>query len=274
MNTWKFKTIEFNTQNSKYVIDSYSLNDGNTRYQEYENINFDGSSIYNIHYNTRVVIISGHIVGDNEADLIEAKQELFRICNAKSKDKLFYSNGYSEYFIDAIANLPTLGKQNGYAIPFSLAFDCYNFYWYEKELTSVPVISRQDLVTTSFTLPCVFTSRINEGNIYNNNLFEEYPLIKIYGGADGGVNNIVITNNSTTQVIEFNYTISAEEIITIDCANVKVYNDKGENLINYISDDFAEFVLAIGNNYVTATCDVGQTQVAVNFEYHKKLIGV
>ncbi len=137
------------------------------------------------------------------------------------------------------------------------------------------IYERVDLVSESFTPPCVFTRRVEGGNLINEGDVATEPVITVIcNGASDGEASLIIKNNDTGAKIEINKTFSAGETITIDTKTAEIYDGGGSSLLSSISDDtyLSEFVLKRGDNRISVVSTELSSQLSVICEYDRKYL--
>lgn len=270
------KYLEFNgirfSADSPFPFYSFSPNEGTTEYQSDTFVGQDGENITNIRYPSRMVSLSGNIVADTDEQFIAYRQQLFTKCNGKTKEELYYFDGFTKYKAAAIANIPQLGETHATSQVYNVNFILLDFYWQRADKTIIPLFERIDTVETSFTLPCVFTKRTAGATIYNGTDFDIYPILKI-GIINSETVDLKIKNETSGAVIELpNYSFNAGETLIIDTEKYKAAIN-GINIINSLND-FSDWRISPGENVITIKN--GENSVSLNavIEYNDKLVGV
>lgn len=145
----------------------------------------------------------------------------------------------------------------------------------EFPLVRQGIFERVDLVSGSLSLPCVFTRRVCGGSFYNNGDLTTEPILTILCiSSAGNESSLKLNNNTTGAKIELTYKFKAGDVITIDTKNAEIYNQNGESLLPYISDDtyLSEFVLSKGENEISVTSSLLTNDLQVICEYNKKYL--
>lgn len=139
-------------------------------------------------------------------------------------------------------------------------------YFTDFSETEIPIYSLKNLVTNTFTLPCVFTERLNHATILNEGGKYVYPIIKISatGTSKESSNVISIANSTINSVIKINYVMSDNETITINLKSRMITSDKNGVITDNITDDtiLSNFYLTVGKNDVSFTSN--DTSQAIN----------
>lgn len=271
----EFNGIKFTSESdTNYIYNYFNPNDGDTSYQSDVPLGYDGEIISNITYNSRVVNVKGYVWGDTEQELYNARQELFNKCNGKTKGILTYFDGFKLYRANAVASVPSCGAYEGTCCSFNVNFTLYSFFWEDESISVFDAFKRTDKVTTSFTLPCVFTERVSDSTIVNDTDFDIFPIIVIKTNSIDNTQPLEIINNRTGEkIIIFGYNISVGEIITIDCEKYTAQNNSGVNLINYFND-FENWRIVKGANEIKVNNGNTQSSINIKIQYRKKYVGV
>ena len=263
----------------EYVFSSLSgIGGGNVRRSEREYINDDGAEFDNIYYNPRSFEVTGYVLAPSLKGLDERKQKLIHACTPKKEKEIVFFDGVRKYKATAISdNLPEFGERKFTAywnLPFVLNITIPTFYWTDYEITNIPVILRKDEIQTSFTLPCVFTSRVAEAVVDNSSGFDFYPVVKISAGNQYESGAVKILNETTGEYIQLSgATLSPGDIIVIDCENLTAVLNGKTNIINSFND-FESFKIIPGKNVVKGINNNSSSAVNITMEYYKKWIGV
>ena len=263
----------------KYIFEDLSdIGSGNVRRNEVEFANADGAEFQSVFFEPRVFDIKGHIMAKSAQELHELKQGLINACYPKKDTEVIYFDGVRKYRAKARGDsLPEFGKkikESCWFLPFVASIVIPSFYWEDYSITQLPIISRTDEITDTFTLPCVFTSRIAEAVIDNAGEFDIFPIVRISGGTTAQTGTIKIINNTIGQSIELsNYTINPNDIIVIDCENMTAVKNESDNIIGSIND-FEDFRIVKGRNELKGLCAENVSGINVSIEYYRKWMGV
>lgn len=140
---------------------------------------------------------------------------------------------------------------------FALQFQADNPYFTDWEKQVYSIFERKDLVTSPFTLPTVFTKRVNvktEVNVKSEDVV--YPTIVIKndsGAAAGDSFGFKIVNEDTGKQIEILYAVQAGETVTADLSRRIITASESGSITNCISDNtvLSDFYLKPGKNRIT-----------------------
>ena len=138
---------------------------------------------------------------------------------------------------------------------FAVQFVCDYPYFTDLYEHTIPLYSRVNIVTTEFTLPCIFTDRISGGNLKNSGDKLVYPkiIIECEGASDTPNAVFEIVNATNGGYIGIEYALSNGESIEIDIATRKIISSINGNIINCITNDtdLSKFYLDVGDNEIS-----------------------
>lgn len=127
-----------------------------------------------------------------------------------------------------------------------------DFYEVKKDL-----FSRKNLVTESFTLPCKFTTRINQAIIHNTGDKHVYPIIKIsnMSASSSSSEMFCIENKTTDSKISINHKFLSDEVLTFNLALRQIKSSLSGNVTSEITDDtdLSKFFFEVGDNLIEFT---------------------
>ncbi len=153
------------------------------------------------------------------------------------------------------AQLPDVTRVlRGQIATFTVQFVCDSPYFEDAVDTAVPLYKRTKLLKTPFTLPAMFGEIVLGGNIEIKGTISVEPIVTIYyPTALEGVESIILTNETTGKRIQLDYAPQADDTVTIDVKNRKIYSTLSGNLINYLTNDsfLGDFVLVRGVNVIS-----------------------
>jgi len=178
--------------------------------------------------------------------------------------------------IDCICSSFIPGEKKGKYALFVIQFICDDPFFCDVSETRVSAFGVKGRLNSDFTFPGVFSTRISRSNIFCTGNAATEPVFKVAVMKENESESpsICITNHTIGCSINLNHSASAGDIITIDTAKRKIYNQKGENLLKYLADDsfFSDFYLVPGNNDIEVR--VYGTIDAVNVEciYYERYI--
>lgn len=163
-------------------------------------------------------------------------------CSTLEDFKRYAKSGISSFAVQFIADYP---------------------YFTDMYKTTVPIYSLKNLVTDTFTLPCVFTERKSSADILNRGDKYVYPTIimKNTGTATSGGGGIIIKNDRTGAQISLpDYITEENEVITTELAERKITSSIHGNITPEIGDNtnMAEFYLEPGVNHLSLVNNSGQ----------------
>jgi hypothetical protein len=157
--------------------------------------------------------------------------------------------------------------QNSGINTFTVQLQCDYPYFSDWNDTVQSLASYKNLVTDTFTLPCVFTQMLQEGKIYNNGDKYIYPTITISANQDNTTEDNVIhlVNHTTGAEITINHTMRNGEDVTLNLATRQITSNIDGRITNHVSDDtiLSNFFLDVGENKISfATSDTKQPLTA------------
>ena len=139
----------------------------------------------------------------------------------------------------------------------------------------VGIYERADLVSGTFTLPCVFTKRVEGGTLINSGDVISEPVITVIcNGASETEASLVIKNKDTGAKIDLKKSFAEGDTVTIDTQNAEIYDQNGNSLLSYISNDtyISEFVLKKGENEISVVSSELSSQLIVVCEFDRKYL--
>lgn len=150
---------------------------------------------------------------------------------------------------------------------FTVQFQCDYPYFKDWNDTVQSLASYKNLVTDSFTLPCVFTKMLQEGKIYNNGDKNIYPVIRITSSYAPVNENAVlsIVNHNTGAFIHINHVVQKDEVVTLNLATRQIESNISGRITMDISDDtvLSDFFIEVGENQISfSTSDTAQPLTA------------
>ncbi len=160
-------------------------------------------------------------------------------------------------------------KPRGQYREFIIQFTADDPYFEGREEKSIPLFRRSDLVSGTFTLPCVFTEKTSRQTISNNGDVETEPVLHIVCNRQGEAQEqegVLLENQTTGVRFQLNYAMAEGEIITVDVpnrqvrSNLKTEENNQGNLLVYLSEDTFLHKLALrpgGNFLMAAVLNVG-----------------
>lgn len=146
---------------------------------------------------------------------------------------------------------------------FTFQFQADNPYFNDFYDTEVSLASYVNRVSDNFTLPCVFTEKIDEGSAYNRGDKIMYPVITLTAEAERSISDTVLTieNLTTGKSVSIVHSPQNGEDIIFDLHARKIKSSIDGNITKKITDDtlLHEFYLEKGNNKLRfSTTDVLQ----------------
>jgi len=150
--------------------------------------------------------------------------------------------------------------------------------WYDA--VAQTIIGAAGIAGTPTAYPVVYprtygTANINATTTFvNNGTWLSYPIIT----AIGPITGLVITNNTTGQVITTSGSISAGRTYTYDLRYGKktVYDDLGNNQIATVaaSSNLATWAIVSGINSITIAATSSSSPASVQIVYYVRYVGI
>jgi hypothetical protein len=154
---------------------------------------------------------------------------------------------------------------------FVLQLESDNPYFWGPAPLSYSVFSRQNLLKSTFTLPCVFSRRNMSATVINNGDTECEPVLTIFKPEQSEVlesDTLIIKNEANGAVITLNHIMQPGETVTVDIPNRTIVSDSSGSILQEISDDtvLSAFVLLTGKNQVSCVSGDASLAVVCKFE--------
>lgn len=241
----------------------------------------DGQELLESVTTSRIITMSGDILRKGEPPA-EIKRAI-RILNKQGVLKI--QAGGRKRKISCRCSLFSAPQSDRNAVfqqfVLQLTADCPYFEDFEAKKYSL--FSREDKVSGSFTLPCVFTERISSVQLINSGDTSAVPRIFIVcekDGEDSENYGIEIINHTTGQTFTLLYQMSCGEEICVDFenrtvkSNIEAAENNGGNLIIYMSQDtfLSDFSLCEGVNILETKSLDASCKTSAFCEYSNKYI--
>ena len=154
---------------------------------------------------------------------------------------------------------------------FVLQLESDNPYFWGPAPLSYSVFSRQNLLKSTFTLPCVFSRRNMSATVINSGDAECEPVLTIFKPEQSEVlesDTLIIKNEANGAVITLNHIMQPGETVTVDIPNRTIVSDSSGSILQEISDDtvLRSFVLLTGKNQVSCVSGDASLAVVCKFE--------
>ncbi len=135
---------------------------------------------------------------------------------------------------------------------FTMQFQADYPYFRDFEDTVISLASYKNHVTDEFTLPCVFSEIIQEGNVHNYGNKNCYGVITLTSAYEPTVEEglVTIVNLTTGKELNFSHTLKKNEIVEIDLNTRKIISNTDGRITNSITDDteMSDFYFVPGLN--------------------------
>ena len=150
--------------------------------------------------------------------------------------------------------------------------------WYDA--TPHSIAGSSGIAGTATAYPVIYPRTYGTANINATTSFvydgtwQTYPVITALGPITG----LVITNNSTGQVISTSGSIGAGRTFTYDLRYGKktVYDDLGNNQIATVgaSSNLATWAIVLGTNSISIAASASASPAAVSITYYTRFVGI
>ena len=253
-----FRGIEFSRAATDYLLQSFDPNAGEVERQEYSYYGLDGGGFGNMRYAIRTVTMSGEIMASTEDELYEKRRALVHTCDGKTVAPLSYTIGAKTYFSNCVADLPGFGERTAHHLRFSVDFQLIDFYW-KAAAAETANFTEQITVTCGSRVECPYT-------------------ITIVGTTEQRTatgQNLTVENVTTGQKIDLKYSITANEIITINTESYTFTSSKSGNILSSWQAASSPFDrLRPGANAITLTNSGGAVKASASIRYTPLHLGV
>lgn len=210
----------------------------------------DGKTTLSSSVSSRVITISFDIINFNRLLVKKATRVLFcdgilTVINDSVKRKINYKPLSLE-----------MGERHGNIQSAVVQIECDNPFFEDIFPKSADLYSKTKNITSPFTLPAIFSTRLNEAVIVNSGDVKTYPIITVSPLVSQQTDfTFSLLNKTTGNTISFSLTVNPGEIITIDTENRQATSSVKGNIAQFITDG------ALGNMYI----DSGPNNLKLEF---------
>lgn len=248
-------------------IDGLGLSGKSYRTCTFEN--YIGQETVNVRVNARTVTLKGDFFAAENY-----KSEYKRVLSVLDSEgtlEIWDNDGNRRIKAYCTQFLP-LEKKGNY-LPFTVQFVCDEPYFESAVAYEVPIYKVIPRLTRDFTFPGMFSERVTRRNVFINSNAETEPVIIINAGRNPS-GNLHIRNHTSGESLTLNYEPLSREFITVDVKNRKIYNQNGQNLLSYLSDDsfFDGFHLYPCDNDIEVSIGTANTELEVVLRYNEKFL--
>ena len=226
--------------------------------------------------NYRTITISGDIKWqDKDREVRKA----MKILSAPVEVTIYVGNRKRRCSCRCTSFAPPFGKK--IYKEFVMQLECDSPYFLDGESTKEKVYHREKYLPLDYgsyfgTGEKVISALVQSNHVSNNGDVRAEPSIYIQntGGTAASGDGIVIHNETTGQSITLCYQTKKDELVTIDIANRKIYNNSGETLVNYLSDNsyLSDFWLEEGDNLISVETNSTAETVVVSCEFYNQYL--
>lgn len=263
---------------SKFIFSSFDFG-GEVSRQTETFSGMDGERIVESIFKSRTITVNGYIMAKTIKERFEFRREFFRMFDGKTEGVLHYRNNNGAWRIKAVPRLPVLGNAVGRRnSPFVLYFDCPEFYFEEEAENALPLYSRQNLLTSPVTFPCVLTKRTMTQTVENSGSFKTMPIITISARTeDVGIQETAENHISIfwgdNEKLTMKYKIDVDEVVTVDSGSLTITSNTKGNIIYCLTDDSQFPELMPGKNVITISNNSGG-EIAAWITWHNREAGL
>lgn len=164
-------------------------------------------------------------------------------------------------------------EKKGRFLPFTVQFVCDNPYFESAEAYEIPIYKIIPRLSSDFVFPGMFSEHITRRTVLINSNAETEPVIIINAGSNPS-GYLHIQNHTSGESMTINYEPLANEFITVDVKNRKIFNQNGANLLSYLADDsfFDGFHLYPGDNDIEVSIGTANTELEVYLRYNERFL--
>lgn len=238
---------------TKYLFNEIEgLSDGDVTRQEEVYSGIDGAQYSEMLFTPRNIKISGTIVAGSVAELARLKTALINACSPKNTVDCYYYDGICEkYYFSALPDkLPLFAQRKKTTMEYVINLLVPDFYIFAEKEEEVLLSKMVPYIDKTSTFPTMFSHREKETVVKNHGNVESYPKFELYCNEPNET-ALIIKNETTNRECKINYTMSANETITVDMEKMSVCSSKGNVLLNEIDYSNAFWSLKPGNNKIT-----------------------
>ena len=219
--------------------------------------------------NARTVTLNGDFLmdGDYKSEYREALAVLDKEGTLEVSDE----GGNRRISAYCVQFLPLLKKGN--FLPFTVQFVCDNPYFESAEAYEIPIYKIIPRLSGDFVFPNAFSEQITRRNVFISSNAETEPVIIINSGRNPS-GYLHIKNHTSDEAITINYEPLSDEFITVDVKNRRIFNQNGDNLLQYLADDsfFDGFLLYPGDNDIEVSIGAANTELEVFLRYNERFL--
>ncbi|MBE7035847.1 MAG: hypothetical protein E7403_00975 [Ruminococcaceae bacterium] len=223
----------------------------------------------------RVITLRGDYAGDGEALSLG-----MRVLNKKGR--LTVTDGVKTRCIEAYCSHFEMNKPCGIYREFVAQFTADDPFFEGAEAIEMALYSREDLVESKFTLPCVFTRRIMTSKVYNHGDVMTEPVFTIFCNrvSDSEEAGILLKNETTGAQLRLLYVLQEGETVTVDISRRRITSDtirednNGGSLIFFMSEDtvLKNLYLVPGENQFSVTNFAVESDMLVTCRMKEKYL--
>jgi hypothetical protein len=214
-------------------------------------------------YPSRVITISCDIIGNNKF-LKKQILDVFR-----KEGTLFLENEGSTKMISYKPSVLEFEKGYGPIKPFVMQIECDNPIWEDVNDIIKCIYHQEKCISSPFTLPAVFSLRINKTEIINNGDETAFPAICLKLNSVNKTNCVLnIINHTTNKSLAIDCACNKSMTIYINTKTREIYTDENDNTLNYLAQGaLGDFYLDIGANEIEVINNNPNVTLDANITY-------
>lgn len=257
------------SQSNWRIIETDGLGLSGKSYKSCIYENFAGQETVNAHRNARTITLKGDFfMAENY------KSEYRTALSVLDREGILeiWQSGINRRIKAYCVQFLPLEKKGSY-LPFTVQFVCDEPYFESAATFEIPIYKTIPLLRREFTFPGMFSLRITRQNIFLTSSAETEPVIIINAGRNPN-GYLHIQNHTSGESLTINYEPLSGEFITVDVKNRRIFNQDGDNLLSYLSDDsfFDGFHLYPGDNDIEVSIGTANTELEVALRYNEKFL--
>lgn len=172
------------------------------------------------------------------------------------------------------------GERDVYVQQFSLQLIADDPAFYDCEENVCAIYQNVGLLRTSFTLPCLFSQRISEADIFNFGDLKIEPVICItcfhkrdMVSETSGINIYNTTADGSVHLISLETGLAVGETVTIDIASRKITSSTRGTIYCLAEGSFlSDFWLDLGNNHIVVENLNTNEDILAQCRYYAKYV--
>ena len=143
-------------------------------------------------------------------------------------------------------------KNYGPIQPFVAQIECDNPIWEDVNDITKSIYHQEKCVKSPFTIPTVFSSRVNTAEIKNIGDEMAFPLICVKLNSANEANCVfTIINHTTNKSLTIDCKCNKSLTVYINTKTREIYTNENDNTLNYLAQGvLGDFYLDLGTNNI------------------------